>query len=462
MGEILKAYIVPHPPIIVPEIGKGEEKAAKATIDAYEEIARQIKELAPETIIITTPHGTVYSDYIHISPGNKLKGNFGNFGAPGLKYEFINDTILIDKITKKALDYGIDAGTLGAREKELDHGSLLPLYYITKYYSNFSLVRISISGLPLELHYKFGSCIQKALASYDKKVVFIGSGDLSHKLRHEGPYGFAEEGPVFDNLLVEAVKTSDFKKMMDLDENLCELAGECGLRSFAILAGALNGYNVKSKVLSYEGPFGVGYMIAELELDGEDLSRDLLSFYECKLKSEIEATRKAEDPYVSLARTALEHYVTKGKVLDVPDYLPEEILNRKAGVFVTINKHGRLRGCIGTISPVTDNIAKEIIQNAISAGTRDPRFNPVKEYELSDLIYSVDVLGEPEPIDSIDKLDVKRYGVIVTSGYRRGLLLPDLEGVDTPLQQVEIALAKANISKDEDYELERFEVIRHR
>jgi AmmeMemoRadiSam system protein A len=203
-------------------------------------------------------------------------------------------------------------------------------------------------------------------------------------------------------------------------------------------------------------------MIAELALDGRDLSRDLISFYEERRKNEIEATRKAEDQYVSLARMALENFVKKGKVINIPDYLPDEMLNRKAGVFVSITKNGQLRGCIGTISPVTDSIAEEIIQNAISSGTRDPRFNPVKDYELKDLIYSVDVLGEPETINSIDELDVKRYGVIVSSGYRRGLLLPDLDGVDTPRQQVEIALSKASIDKNEDYTLERFEVIRHR
>ena len=314
MGEILKAYMVPHPPIIVPEIGKGQEEPARSTIDAYERVARQIKELAPETIIITTPHGTAYSDYIHIMPGKRLKGSFRNFNAPEVRFEFENDLKLIEKITEKALECGIEAGTLGAADKELDHGSLVPLYYITKYYTDFSIVRISISGLTLLQHYIFGSCIQKAVASHDKKTVFVASGDLSHRLKDDGPYGFAEEGPVFDNLLVEAVKAGDFKKLIEIDEKLCYSAGECGLRSFAMLAGALNGYSVRTSVLSYEGPFGVGYMVAEIEPDGKDLSRDLVSFYEARQKSEIEATRKAEDPYVSLARASLEHYVKKGRV----------------------------------------------------------------------------------------------------------------------------------------------------
>lgn len=462
MGEIQKAYIVPHPPIIIPEIGKGQEKDASATIAAYDTIGRQIKELAPQVIILTTPHGTAYGDYIHISPGKMLKGSFKNFGVPEIQLEFTNQTKLADKIAEIAQSFGIEAGGLGAREKDLDHGVLVPLYFISRYYSDFSLVRISIAGLPPEQLYTFGYCIQKAVAQSDQKAVFVASGDLSHKLRDDGPYGYVKEGPVFDELLAKAIKAVDFKKLLDMDENLCNLAGECGLRSFIMMAGALNGLGVKSNILSYEGPFGVGYMVAELTVNGPDLSRDLLSFYECKRKSEIEATRKAEDPYVSLARLALEHFIKKGKVIDTPDYLPDEMLKNSAGIFVSIKKHGQLRGCIGTISPVTDSIAEEIIQNAVSAGTRDPRFNPVKDYELNDLVYSVDILGPPVAIKGIKELDVIRYGVIVTNGYRRGLLLPNLEGVETPAQQVEIVLSKAGIRKDESYTLERFEVIRHR
>ncbi len=462
MGEIKKAYIVPHPPIIVPEIGKGQEVNASATIQAYHAVGRQISELAPQVIIVTTPHGTSYGDYLHISPGKVLKGSFAEFGAPEIQIELKTDPELADRIVALAHSYGIEAGGLGARDNLLDHGALVPLYYITRYYTDFSLIRISIAGLPLEQLYIFGYCIQKAVARSDKNAVFIGSGDLSHKLREDGPYGYAREGPVFDQMLADAIKEADFKKLLAMDEAFCNAAAVCGLRSFVIMAGALNGYNIKSNILSYEGPFGVGYMVAELSPSGHDLSRDLVSFFECRRKTEIEATRKAEDPYVTLARLTVEHFVKTGKVIDTPDYMPEEIFHQCAGVFVSIKKHGYLRGCIGTITPVTGSIAEEIIQNAISAATRDPRFNPVKRFELEDLVYSVDILGEPEPIKDIRELDVSRYGVIVRAGNRRGLLLPDLEGIETPEQQVEIALSKAGMSKDENYLMERFEVIRHR
>jgi len=168
-----------------------------------------------------------------------------------------------------------------------------------------------------------------------------------------------------------------------------------------------------------------------------------------------------EDQYITLARITLEEYVATGKTIEIPEGLPEQMTAKKAGVFVSLKKMGDLRGCIGTIKATTDCIAQEIIQNAISAGAQDPRFYPVQLDELHEIVYSVDVLMDAEPIDSIAQLDVKKYGVIVRSGRRTGLLLPNLEGVDTPQYQVNIALQKAGIGQNENYTLERFEVIRH-
>jgi AmmeMemoRadiSam system protein A len=169
----------------------------------------------------------------------------------------------------------------------------------------------------------------------------------------------------------------------------------------------------------------------------------------------------AEDEYQQLARRSLEHIISTGDMLPVPNDLPDEMLTNKAGVFVSMHKNGALRGCVGTIFPSTDSIANEIIQNAISAGLSDDRFNPVSTEELPFLVYKVDVLSAPEAITGFDELDVKRYGVIVKSGHKRGLLLPNLEGVDTVEAQVEIASRKAGISATEPITLERFEVIRH-
>jgi AmmeMemoRadiSam system protein A len=173
--------------------------------------------------------------------------------------------------------------------------------------------------------------------------------------------------------------------------------------------------------------------------------------------------KTTESAHVRLAREAVEHYAREGKPW-MPDYpLPEELTSGEAGVFVSIHKDGELRGCIGTIAPVQEDIAHEILRNAISASAEDPRFPPVAVTELKSLEYHVDVLESPEPIEGEDELDPRIYGVIVTLGYRRGLLLPDLPGVDTAAGQIAIAMRKAGIpsSKRSEVCLERFRVTRY-
>ncbi|MFP4478081.1 MAG: AmmeMemoRadiSam system protein A [Candidatus Izemoplasmatales bacterium] len=168
-----------------------------------------------------------------------------------------------------------------------------------------------------------------------------------------------------------------------------------------------------------------------------------------------------KDPYVKLARQTIEHYFNTKKILERPTDLPTDMIRKEAGVFVTLKKNGDLRGCIGTVQPTRESVADEIIQNAISAAFRDPRFPPLEEKELDKVDISVDELLTPEPIDSIDELDPKKYGVIVYKEKNSGLLLPNIEGVDTAQDQVNIALRKAGIYKSDDYELQRFEVVRH-
>lgn len=166
-------------------------------------------------------------------------------------------------------------------------------------------------------------------------------------------------------------------------------------------------------------------------------------------------------PLVILAKNAIEQFITTGRIIPEPGELTPE-MKAKAGVFVSLKKHGQLRGCIGTFLPVTRNVAEEIIRNAIAAATEDPRFNPVEKKELSDLVYSVDVLSQPEKIKDIKALDPKKYGIIVAKGNRRGLLLPDLEGVDTVEEQLRITKIKAGIDMGEVVDVFRFEVRRYR
>jgi AmmeMemoRadiSam system protein A len=172
------------------------------------------------------------------------------------------------------------------------------------------------------------------------------------------------------------------------------------------------------------------------------------------------AEHPAEHPLVQLARATVEAYVREGRMISPPTELSPE-MQQKAGVFVSLHRHGGLRGCIGTFSATQPNVAREVIRNAVAAATEDPRFPPVQPRELSDLEISVDVLSEPEPVKDAATLDPKRDGIIVQAGYRRGLLLPDLEGVDTVEQQIDICRHKAGIGPNEPVRLQRFTVARY-
>ncbi len=458
---ILASFMVPHPPLIVPEIGRGGEKQIEDTTRAYESVADMIAELAPETIIITSPHATMYSDYFHISPGIAVRGSFARFNAGSVNFIEEYDTELVKEICDIAKESDFPAGTMGEVEKELDHGTMVPLWFIRRKFKQGRIIRIGLSGLPLTDHYRMGQIIQSAVERTGRRVVFVASGDLSHKLQEYGPYGYAPEGPVYDNRIMDVCGRGAFGELLDFDEAFCDKAAECGHRSFVIMAGALDGFKVSASRLSHQDVTGVGYGICSYVPGEKSDNRCFLKAHLDRLQEELISAKEKADPYVRLAYQSLDSYILRREVISVPEGLPEEMLHTRAGAFVSIHEHGRLRGCIGTIGPTTENVAMEIINNAISASTRDPRFAPIDATELKWLEVNVDVLGEPEDITSLDELDVKKYGVIVSSGRKRGLLLPDLDGVDTVEEQVAIAMQKGGITEDDRIHLQRFEVVRH-
>ncbi len=440
--SILAGIMLPHPPLAIPEVGGGDEKMIQATINGFEEAGRLVANLKPDTIILTSPHSVMYHDYFHISPGRGAKGSFANFRAPEVKISADYDSELVKRICTLADKLNLPAGTSGERDASLDHGTMVPLYYINKYYSSYRLVRIGLSGLSLQAHYILGRIIRASCDSLERRCVFLASGDLSHCQKEDGPYGFKSEGPEYDRQLMDVMESGDLKKLADFDELFLDKAEECGHRSFTIMAGAFDGIKLDAKIFSHEATFGVGYGTGVFIPDKEDL------------------IMSSNDPVVKLARDTINEYVRNRKI--IKDYdIPDIIKGKRAGAFVSVHECGMLRGCIGTIAPVRDSLAEEIVHNAISAVSEDPRFAPVTADELGSLEINVDILSEAEPISSMAELDVKRYGVIVESGYKRGLLLPDLEGVETVEEQVIIARRKAGIADGEPYNMLRFEVIRH-
>ena len=466
MGKLLGFYIMPHPPIVIPDVGKGEEVKIESTSNACLKISKEISELNPDTIIIITPHGPVFSDAIALMNIPKIKGDLIQFSAPQVSFNMNINIELTESIIENSNNVHLPA--LGLTENnsknfginlELDHGSMIPLYFINKNYKNYNLVHITYGILSEIDLYSFGMTIKKSVEESPFNAVVIASGDLSHKLSEDGPYGLSPYGKEFDNKITNLLQTGTVLDIFNLDKNKIESAAECGLESFYILLGTLDGTNYSGELLSYEGPFGVGYAVMNLKPINSECEGCIHKLKEIR-DDKINKKRKNESMYVKLAREALEHYIKFGKFLDIQPYLSTELCEEKRGVFVSLKKFGTLRGCIGTIYPSTDNIASGIIRNSIEASSNDPRFLPVQESELPYLEYSVDILTTPEKTTK-SELNPEKYGIIVSSKNRRGLLLPALEGIDTIDEQIAIALKKADISSSDTYSIERFEVVRY-
>lgn len=462
---ITYAALAPHPPLIVPEVGGERLSEVQATVDGVRRMAAELAATRPDTIIFLTPHGNCFADALSSLGHPDLKGNLSSFGARHYEAGLKNDLPLLMEIADHAVEAGIpfviiDQETAQSHglNPDLDHGILVPLHYLQEAgLKEVNIVAVSIAFLPVAELYRFGSLLRKCADILDRRVAILASGDMSHRLKEEGPYDYHPDGPRFDKIIKDCLADGNVEGVLTLPEPLRNNAGECGYRSIVIMLGALDGLQFTPRIFSYEGPWGVGYLTAGF---APAAARDsLLQGWQSRQRQELKQMRSQESLPVKWARMVLESYVREGKLPELPDGM-NDLRGQRAGTFVSLKRHGQLRGCIGTIDPAYGSLAEEIAGNAVSAGTRDPRFLPVEAHELDELVYSVDILGSPQPCERKD-LDPQRYGVIVTRGRRRGLLLPDLEGVDTVEEQLQIALQKAGIKPEETYQLERFEVIRH-
>lgn len=449
-GSVL-GIIAPHPPIMVAEVGGERARVTADSADAMAAAARVLAAFSPDTVVLMSPHAPMARDAFVVDTSKRLAGDLGQFGAPEVRIAPHGDPQLASAIIETATEQGIPIAPRSASPSlepgALDHGSLVPLSFLDRA-GEYPLVVLSLSFLPLSTHRQLGMAVRDAAARLGRRVAFLASGDCSHRLTRDAPAGFSPQGAVFDRELVRLIEAGDFEGLMSIDEDLVEAAGECGLRSFVTLGGFLEGSGFRTRVLAYEGPWGVGYTTAVAA------SADLM---ELLGHPEAEGHPPESEP-VALARHTIETFLREHRIISPPE--PEGLLAQRKGAFVSLHRGGQLRGCIGTIAPTTPSLAEEIVHNAIQAATADPRFPAMTADELDGLEISVDVLGTPEPA-TMDDLDPSVFGVIVSADWRRGLLLPDLDGVETAAQQVAIARQKAGIGPDERITIERFRVDRY-
>jgi AmmeMemoRadiSam system protein B len=259
MGEIVFGAIMPHPPILIPEIGKKQIKEAEQTKKGLEELSRRLKKKDFDTLIVITPHGAVGQASVPIYTGHVFEGNFSLFGMASPIFNFKGDPEL-GLAAIKDCDFAASCP-----ETLLDHGVLVPLYYPQAAGVRKKILPIAVAFMPLNKLFEFGKSLAKTVERVNRKVAIIASADMSHRLTSDAPSGYSPRGKEFDDKLVELVKRYDVDGIINFDQALAEEAGQDSLWSIAMLLGALNGMKVKHEVLSYEGPFGVGYMTAAFE-----------------------------------------------------------------------------------------------------------------------------------------------------------------------------------------------------
>ena len=318
---------------------------------------------------------------------------------------------------------------------QYEHSIEVQLPFLQYFKPDIKLVPIILSYYSESAYKEIGKEIAKAIKELNKKAVIMASSDMTH-------YESQDSAQKKDTKAIEAILELNedelLKRVDELNISMCGYAPTVSLISAAKELGATSAELVKYQTSGdTTGDYSAVVGYAGIIIKGHEMS-----------------------PLVRLAKETVETFVKEGKTPQPKKLTPE--MKERAGVFVSIHKLGALRGCIGTFEPTQQNVALEVIGNAISSATRDPRFPPIAPNELKDLDYSVDVLTTPEPIESKSQLDPKKYGVIVEAGLRRGLLLPDLEGVDTVDYQIDICRQKAGIEPDESIKLYRFEVKRYK
>lgn len=428
--------LIPHPPVLISEVGRGRESEAMKTLCGIKDLTANLKK--PDLLLVLSPHQPYAHGALFVNIADSYCGSFAMFGSPSVKINAVSSGKDIKTLCDYLTKHSIETYAEPFENLTSDQGSMVPLYFLKQTWGELpEIIIASPIGLTPEKAFEMGQIL--ANFQNDKTWALLASGDLSHRLTQTAPAGYEPEyAPKFEAAIEEALRNNSPKPVYELDRRIIERAGECGLRSVMTMLGLSSGNEFK--IFSHEWPFGVGYCTALCEF-----------------------SQKQPAP-VLLARETVKRLLEDSPLPDSGnEIIASPMWQEHKSCFVSIKtKAGELRGCIGTLSPLHETLDKEIIANAVSASTRDPRFPPMEKYELNNVMFSVDVLSEAEYIESVQQLNPKKYGVIVSKGYRRGVLLPDLEGVETAEQQLEIAAMKAGLHNLESVMLERFTVTRYK
>ena len=450
-GQVIIAVLMPHAPVLVPAIGGKHGNHAAASVGAMTEAARRVVRAKPETIVLISPHTPRRRGAFAIWADKRVSGSLAPFGAPSAAVDLPADESLAGMIAEEAGSRSVEIWRL--RDAELDHGAIVPLWHLADagWRGPTVLIGLNYPGEPglAELGEAIGAAARRA----GRRAAVVASGDMSHRLQPGAPAGFHPRAKEFDCAFIECLRVGDYRKLLKFDPKLQDLAAEDAVDSTLVATAAVNWNAVGHEVLSYEGPFGVGYGIAILHQSLPASASASTS------ESNVTEIGKALS---QVARSSLEAAFRGDS--EEPDIPTEGILGERHGVFVTLRGPRRkLRGCVGTLTPRFVNTADETWHVARDAAFQDARFAPVGAHELKQLRFDVSVVLPLEEVASPAELDPRRYGVVVaTEDGRCGVLLPDVKGVDTVEQQLAIARRKGDIDEFEPVRIQKFAVKKFR
>ncbi len=445
---VVCAVLMPHAPILVPEVAGERSGAARASCQAMRQAAACVMSFKPESLVLISPHSPRQPEAFGVWAGENLHGSFARFDAPGARVSLPNDTPLAQAIVAEAGSCGL--ATWMIHGQPLDHGALVPLWFLAGAGWAGPAVVLSLSYSQNSGLVELGKTIAAAAHASRRRVAVIASGDMSHRLKQDAPCGFHPQAHQFDETFIRLVRDGEYHEIQNMDPELRELAAEDAVDSTLVAAAAVDWKTTGHKVLNYEGPFGVGYGVAIL--------------FAAESNPADPRPAPPDDPsregfiLPDLARQSVTAALRGGS--ERPPAPGNPYLDTPRGVFVTLRQRdGALRGCTGTILPACANLVAETWRNARMAAFEDPRFPPVEARELPNLRFDVSVLHSIETISSISKLDPARYGVVVsTHDGRRGLLLPAIEDINSGAQQLSLARKKGWIEPNEPVMLQRFQV----
>ena len=443
---VVCAALMPHAPILVPEVGGAAGDAATATRQAMREVARRVVEHRPDSLVLISPHSPRQPEAYGLWSNDPVMGSFAQFGAPQAVVSLPLDQTLTQAVTGEMKSRGVK--TWAIYHLALDHGALVPLWFLAEAGWAGPVVIVSLNYSGEDRDTEVGEGIVAAAQRVSRRIAVIASGDMSHCLTTTAPCGFQMRAHLFDEAYMRILRAGDFRNLEKISPELRELAAEDVLDSTLIAAAAVKWRSDGHQVLQYESPFGVGYGVAMLFDESVEASSGYADVAGDKLGSGLP----------EMARRSVLAALRRGR--EAPPPSSGEYCALRRGVFVSIHhRDGRLRGCVGSIEPVCDHLVAETWRNARLAAFEDRRFSPVTAGELGDLRFSVSVLHPPETVASAEELNPDRYGVIVSAkDNRRGLLLPRVESIKTAGEQLRIAREKGGIGPEEPVTLQRFEV----